>query len=148
MGNTVVGVFYQLALFGSSPRTWGTQCMDCSPAAVSRFIPTYMGNTRCQIPIHDIVPVHPHVHGEHAPRLTCLASRRGSSPRTWGTPPVGELAGDIWRFIPTYMGNTSANDLLPGWYPVHPHVHGEHLQVIVTKWDGGFIPRTWEHHFW
>ena len=51
--------------YGSSPRTWGTHDRLQHLAAVGRFIPTHVGNTR----LHQLAPsdwtVHPHARGEH-----------------------------------------------------------------------------------
>ena len=33
-------------IFGSSPRAWGTQCIDTHIIGNNRFIPTCMGNSR------------------------------------------------------------------------------------------------------
>ncbi len=130
--------------YGSSPRTWGTR-REGSPAdGRDRFIPTYMGNAAGgdrDIRMHT---VHPHVHGERAPRNTECRFSSGSSPRTWGThADVGETEPET-RFIPTYMGNAAGSCIETRRSPVHPHVHGERTGNSpggIRK--GGSSPRTW-----
>ena len=109
-----------------------------------RFIPTYMGNTQKIMQLHLILPVHPHVHGEHSAPKGGNCRGFGSSPRTWGTPGATVNFGGYTRFIPTYMGNTWATVLYDDTIAVHPHVHGEHfIAMTVTTCIHGSSPRTW-----
>ena len=50
---------------GSSPRMWGTPISHQWPSAISRFIPTHVGNTGIHTPPPTTMPVHPHACGEH-----------------------------------------------------------------------------------
>ena len=91
-----------------------------------------------------MVTVHPHVCGEHMP-LKCSHDRQsGSSPRMWGTPVFsGNLKVDF-RFIPTYVGNTSTGTRRPTRPPVHPHVCGEHPgKHCSCERPCGSSPRMW-----
>ena len=91
---------------GSSPRTWGTLCRVRRGGWRRRFIPTYMGNTPSNLANACSDAVHPHVHGEHLRIDIPNSLDVGSSPRTWGTLLRTSLYSTIFRFIPTYMGNT------------------------------------------
>ena len=129
---------------GSSPRTWGTRFWSPAGAPYRRFIPTYMGNTPAFRKNSSSISVHPHVHGEHSWPWQPTPTPCGSSPRTWGTPPLHDLPERVVRFIPTYMGNTTDPRNQPRHPTVHPHVHGEHTTQDDgrTPWNGS-SPRTW-----
>ena len=68
----------------------------------------------------------------------------GSSPRMWGTP---EITPQMWgcpRFIPTHVGNTLSNYLIPFLISVHPHACGEHLLCDPSNSIiDGSSPRMW-----
>ncbi|KPQ11907.1 MAG: hypothetical protein HLUCCO17_03690 [Saliniramus fredricksonii] len=91
---------------GSSPRAWGTQRSGAALWRTRRFIPTCVGNTGGYALCSCRGSVHPHVRGEHLPRLRCIWRVGGSSPRAWGT--LGRITptGAAKRFIPTCVGNT------------------------------------------
>ena len=93
-------------LRGSSPRMWGTLCLDVRVYEVERFIPTHVGNTGT-IPTDPFTTtVHPHACGEHCPMRRPWFMLGGSSPRMWGTR-AHDLDENIpARFIPTHVGNT------------------------------------------
>src|SRR5438128_1528625 len=72
----------------------------------------------------------------------------GSSPRSWGTPSVGNLPGWIRRFIPTVVGNTCFLLSKMPMISVHPHGRGEHrggagFRLVYR----GSSPRSWGTHF-
>ena len=52
--------------------------------------------------------VHPHIRGAYLRGWTTPALCRGSSPHTWGILPISNCFIVIFRFIPTYVGHTSA----------------------------------------
>ena len=129
---------------GSSPRTWGTHEEHSARYRFQRFIPTYMGNAAPFAGKHQIISVHPHVHGE----CTWFVSREfytlGSSPRTWGTLPQGPTGNQLERFIPTYMGNASTTRRSAALRSVHPHVHGERCSSRHIRSRAiSSSPRTW-----
>ncbi len=70
---------------GSPPHTWGTRRYPHPPGALSRFTPTYVGNTALRPRPPGRETVHPHIRGEHAIHQATGASRIGSPPHTWGT---------------------------------------------------------------
>ena len=70
---------------GSSPRPWGTLRRAELVERIRRFIPTPVGNTRCQRSGWPGKPVHPHARGEHSLDLARAIRSTGSSPRPWGT---------------------------------------------------------------
>ncbi len=71
----------------------------------SRFIPTCVGNITAQQSIPSLLPVHPHMRGEHAFTLAASSGLTGSSPHAWGTSILTEPFGIGQRFIPTCVGN-------------------------------------------
>ena len=129
---------------GSSPRVWGTRSMGWCWWAMRRFIPTCVGNTKAITMGLHLLPVHPHVCGEHFLSPSFMSIHCGSSPRVWGTrTQAGTLAG-MGRFIPTCVGNTRKGDNGSGTAAVHPHVCGEHKPPHF--FEGVFFgssPRVW-----
>ena len=123
---------------------WGTLIERVADNARSRFIPTCVGNTRGAPVRRSPFSVHPHVCGEHFVSVASRRSINGSSPRVWGTPRPTICIYSVLRFIPTCVGNTSraVSCLFQG--SVHPHVCGEHYNLIIaaTKTDGS-SPRVW-----
>jgi len=130
----------------------------------NRFIPTYMGNASWAFQNRSASAVHPHVHGEraslpstsarlsvhphvHGERVAPPAFSHpdgGSSPRTWGTRSGNQPPRSSDRFIPTYMGNATGEDLFGRRIPVHPHVHGERPGYPAgPRPPDGSSPRTW-----
>ena len=77
---------YDIGLSGSSPHGWGTHYFTVDITVISRFIPTWVGNTK---PVHRGCrrwTVHPHMGGEHRTTRAYMVSTPGSSPHGWGTP--------------------------------------------------------------
>ena len=70
--------------------------------------------------------------------------RVGSSPRLWGTLKRPDKCRNIFRFIPTPVGNTQTS-FLPGvMLLVHPHACGEHLAIPSNSTTSvGSSPRLW-----
>ena len=93
--------------FGSSTREWGTPLHSRVREAISRFIPTRVGNTVQLQPCRRVARFIPTRVGNTPAVPTLYPESNGSSPREWGTPHMDgyELAKE--RFIPTRVGNTS-----------------------------------------
>ena len=91
---------------GSSPRVWGTHRQHTGNGSKCRFIPTCVGNTGYTDAESKVLPVHPHVCGEHAMNVPIRPLNTGSSPRVWGTPLFPIFPAGCCRFIPTCVGNT------------------------------------------
>ena len=91
---------------GSSPRMWGTRPPAAGYGHNGRFIPTHVGNTRCESPAQVHRAVHPHACGEHVLVPMIPSTSNGSSPRMWGTHCLFNQIHIILRFIPTHVGNT------------------------------------------
>ncbi len=109
-----------------------------------RFIPTCVGNTFQQESKWAGASVHPHVCGEHKIAVGVITIKYGSSPRVWGTRPTLEHVGELFRFIPTCVGNTHGQDYLIKAQSVHPHVCGEHLTAcLLLIIVSGSSPRVW-----
>ena len=110
---------------GSSPRVWGTLICYWKTTAACRFIPTCVGNSVLYPAISSMITVHPHVCGELSMNTYASSSVAGSSPRVWGTQPGVSVGGNVWRFIPTCVGNSFGYTLYIPKGTVHPHVCGE-----------------------
>ena len=68
----------------------------------------------------------------------------GSSPRAWGTLWKQAYERPKERFIPTCMGNSSLCEILTLINAVHPHVHGELLNLMHSHFcNFGSSPRAW-----
>ncbi len=133
-----------MARIGSSPRMWGTPGSGCGCRIAARFIPTHVGNTPQLRPCTSPPAVHPHACGEHSSSVLLRISRRGSSPRMWGTPYSVDFIQCGDRFIPTHVGNTRTQISALAHGAVHPHACGEHLQHIQDpRWIHGSSPRMW-----
>jgi len=132
---------------GSSPRAWGTH-RDGDPGRPGRrFIPTCMGNSVSDRSRRPAASVHPHVHGELGADDKQVSIRLGSSPRAWGTRGRLNIDWEGLRFIPTCMGNSSSDGVESTARTVHPHVHGELLDVErITSGQDGSSPRAWGTH--
>ena len=129
---------------GSSPRTWGTPGRGAVEHAHARFIPTHVGNAVCAARPIAGMPVHPHARGERAYGTETNTWVVGSSPRTWGTQPVGLHEGDLRRFIPTHVGNADSMAFNIRSESVHPHARGERGMTVEDAFSqGGSSPRTW-----
>ena len=94
-----------MTLIGSSPRMWGTVNPQQFDQWLARFIPTHVGNGRTSAPRPSVAAVHPHACGERQQHRRGLHTRRGSSPRMWGTVDALGVHDDVDRFIPTHVGN-------------------------------------------
>ena len=74
-----------------------------------RFIPTSVGNTVCSEFGKRFAPVHPHIRGEYLTMQSYWCNRHGSSPHPWGIRFHRHFDYNVFRFIPTSVGNTSPN---------------------------------------
>ena len=111
---------------GSSPHAWGTQSGIHFRRRFYRFIPTRVGNTFAAAWALLGTPVHPHTRGEHLQAILRTSANSGSSPHAWGTPLYPATYSLGRRFIPTRVGNTTANQAIDRVKSVHPHTRGEH----------------------
>ena len=109
---------------GSSPRVWGILVPNRAEDCVPRFIPTRVGNTVSVPRMPEFWTVHPHACGEYGDRAVAHVRCAGSSPRVWGIRISRRFHGQIWRFIPTRVGNTRP-------FPVR------------AEWPSGSSPRVW-----
>ena len=129
---------------GSSPRMWGTHKNATVPFTVTRFIPTYVGNSSTIKWSVFSIPVHPHVCGELPLKSGKLYRWNGSSPRMWGTRHVNAPTAIYGRFIPTYVGNSQTTNPDSPYSTVHPHVCGELADMTAaSKALSGSSPRMW-----
>ena len=129
---------------GSSPRPWGTLVEAHIPVLPQRFIPTPVGNTETMLASKIADAVHPHARGEHGFSVSAPSHATGSSPRPWGTRSGDRGRGDVRRFIPTPVGNTSTTICSPAGHAVHPHARGEHSATSGSAAAAfGSSPRPW-----
>jgi len=119
--------------FGSSPRVWGTLISIETDGDFLRFIPTCVGNITFAYPVALFVAVHPHVCGEHDLVGHGITVNIGSSPRVWGTSFFLERLIELHRFIPTCVGNIMEIYGITPEKPVHPHVCGEHISIVILS---------------
>ena len=94
-----------------------------------------------------VSPVHPHGCGEHPRPRSTRSTRRGSSPRVWGTllPDCDDRFQQ--RFIPTGVGNTLRRRCPRSPCSVHPHGCGEHpMSRSRPRSMFGSSPRVWGTH--
>ena len=129
---------------GSSPHTWGIHGILCERLPDSRFIPTYVGHTRCAKRRWPGGPVHPHIRGAYVDMMHQISRHGGSSPHTWGipAPPPGIYATP--RFIPTYVGHTAHSFQSSSGTSVHPHIRGAYVQLtFYSDFLAGSSPHTW-----
>ena len=129
-GEHISGLNRHKHVAGSSPRAWGTRWRFLAAPAVSRFIPTGVGNTLVRPGGLFLISVHPHGRGEHGEPYKAIYRPGGSSPRAWGTHQIISIGAAWRRFIPTGVGNTNQSAhyfLLPS---VHPHGRGEHCGCV------------------
>ena len=139
--------------------------MAISVYAISRFIPTHVGNSWRRRLLSTSCAVHPHARGEQAPSNGSLIRVFGSSPRTWGTVDGGQPLASLDRFIPTHVGNSWPSwpscPVLAGssprtWGTAHvagltlalgrfipTHVGNSGLSCPVLPVLAGSSPRTW-----
>jgi len=62
----------------------------------------------------------------------------------WGTHIKATFSEFIKRFIPTHVGNTTAEDVIPPQALVHPHACGEHDEKkCEVGLKAGSSPRMW-----
>ena len=112
------------AVRGSSPRVWGIRVENDPVLRAFRFIPTRVGNTGFGQFLLSGASVHPHACGEYGVIADGEHVPPGSSPRVWGIRISRRFHGQIWRFIPTRVGNTRP-------FPVR------------AEWPSGSSPRVW-----
>ena len=129
---------------GSSPRAWGTACIDSTYPINHRFIPTRVGNGRRCPDRPAERPVHPHARGERTWPAFTPANRIGSSPRAWGTGDRGDIGQRCRGFIPTRVGNGTRLSPTGPSRPVHPHARGERKRSRCREpIIPGSSPRAW-----
>ena len=123
---------------------WGTLYFFFPKYGLLRFIPTCVGNTLKFSTLSLRMSVHPHVCGEHMEHKFPGWNSGGSSPRVWGTRWRESSLKTITRFIPTCVGNTKKDAEKVGYRTVHPHVCGEHPEILCDQeHNNGSSPRVW-----
>ena len=111
---------------GPSPRGWGIRRQQSLLRLAPRTIPTRVGNTFSTQRTVRGVADHPHAGGEYFASLVVNTTTTGPSPRGWGIHAAQKLIDDIWRTIPTRVGNTIGYDVASLACADHPHAGGEY----------------------
>ena len=137
-------VLIESKVSGSSPHTWGIRRARQAYIDQRRFIPTYVGHTRCAKRRWPGGPVHPHIRGAYISPRHSAERLSGSSPHTWGIRRYDAPDQQARRFIPTYVGHTCATSRNLRNTSVHPHIRG----AYVGGGDAGGVrlgssPHTW-----
>ena len=123
-----------------------------------------MGHTSAGPPLGIWGTVHPHIRGAYPCKKSADFTAYGSSPHTWGIRPA-RCGGGLWpgssphtwgiqiygmlfliklRFIPTYVGHTTAPELNGPTPTVHPHIRGAYRRGRYSEADSyGSSPHTW-----
>ena len=74
----------------------------------------------------------------------CMKRPMGSSPRVWGAPQQKHHCLKVFRLIPTCVGSTSPGRGVRIPCAAHPHVCGEHQDVVAGAHSRrGSSPRVW-----
>ena len=143
-GERTVAVRAASAVYGPSPRLWGTRLPARPEQVRRRAIPTPVGNATCQ-PWPSTTPSgHPHACGERATDGIPVRYTPGPSPRLWGTRNLAYVGHVVPRAIPTPVGN--AGHPRPGASAAsgHPHACGERLcRATPARVRNGPSPRLW-----
>ena len=103
-----------------------------------------MGSTDNSEWEHENYRDHPHIHGEHREYTASEIANKGSPPYTWGAhrPLCPSVARR--RITPIYMGSTLNYNFANGTIKDHPHIHGEHSCVVISRPPyAGSPPYTW-----
>ena len=129
---------------GPSPRAWGEQYRPAPLAHSVRTIPTRVGRTVREPPLHFPPPDHPHARGENVPTQANDLLADGPSPRAWGERHISLFAGYIARTIPTRVGRTISTSSAGAFGPDHPHARGENGSRTAPTFPAtGPSPRAW-----
>ena len=133
-----------LLVVGSPPRAWGASPDQALQVARIRFTPTCVGSIGRHASGKLYTTVHPHVRGEHISRRWTSWTTAGSPPRAWGA-----LRGLLafcsgLRFTPTCVGSILPPSSRHAFFPVHPHMRGEH-EIEADRWQSyfGSPPHAW-----
>ena len=119
-----------------TPRAWSSSLAEMG------LIPTYAGNTVVGIVQMERNGAHPHVCGEHGVVAESVGGGGGSSPRMRGTLEDSAEGVRTTGLIPTYAGNTSAEEIVSALSGAHPHVCGEHaIRASISSALRGSSPR-------
>ena len=103
-----------------------------------------MGSTSFPICIRSLIWDHPHIHGEHSVQYDRKQHSTGSPPYTWGALASDRLVFWSERITPIYMGSTLLVANRQPCLQDHPHIHGEHLEVLeLGEAHIGSPPYTW-----
>ena len=143
-GEHVMLLFLVELHFGSSPPAWGAFPAARGSGGHPRFIPTCVGSIQFEAFHYRMIPVHPHLRGEHHTTSPSRQAASGSSPPAWGACRRSHRLQKQLRFIPTCVGSISRTSMAPLRLPVHPHLRGEHCRNFKSRCSvTGSSPPAW-----
>ena len=125
---------------GSPPPTRGAQTAHREDPRPARITPTYAGSTPTKSPPVSRPTDHPHLRGEHVFGVDEPGLQGGSPPPTRGAPLVDEGPPALPGITPTYAGSTAAPHAGPHYRSDHPHLRGEHSDVVPARHDRSGSP--------
>ena len=129
---------------GSSPYTWGAPRINVIGPDGERITPIYMGSTVTCVWARLTCWDHPHIHGEHRLAIINPLISAGSPPYTWGALLIERFIRMLKRITPIYMGSTALSSIMACFCQDHPHIHGEHGNILVMAHRvQGSPPYTW-----
>ena len=103
-----------------------------------------MGKTACDDSLPLGTEVHPHVCGENRENKFTQRQTVGTPPRVWGKLGMLKASFESLRYTPTCVGKTALCSRWSPQCPVHPHVCGENLLLLLVLMALiGTPPRVW-----
>ena len=120
---------YRISAIGLSPRVWGSHTEDGASGDTLQSIPTCVGQPSAPGRHRIELEVYPHVCGAARGSNFHFPTRRGLSPRVWGSHKKTALSTTAERSIPTCVGQPDALPAAPLDEPVYPHVCGAAPQL-------------------
>ncbi len=115
-------------MFGSPPHAWGPLEANFVACLCRRFTPTCVGTTMNPSSSSPSPTVHPHMRGDHGQGIAGAVPATGSPPHAWGPRLRLVSVRPRSRFTPTCVGTTNRRSGPRGYWPVHPHMRGDHFQ--------------------
>ena len=116
---------FAFSFAGSSPRVWGQARLFFRTSDNDRIIPTRVGTSHSRYLLLSAREDHPHACGDKNMREILFRAKLGSSPRVWGQVCHAVAVADGEGIIPTRVGTSSAELLLPSGETDHPHACGD-----------------------
>ena len=131
-GAAILVIIKQPAVWGLSPRVWGSPTGRPGHGQTTRSIPTCVGQPAGLSKNLSLFRVYPHVCGAALSMICCVPCEVGLSPRVWGSLIRLPCSMDRCWSIPTCVGQPQIEWLRDGSIEVYPHVCGAATVSIVV----------------